>query len=119
MNWSVIDSADEVWISLFYYEPDVDAGDVLTQGSVPVDHRDDIGTVLDALATEACQLASSVRHDLETGTVAPEPQSLSAATYQPRRQPQDGIIDWHRDPQVQYDWIRAQTEPYPGAYTFY
>lgn len=119
VNWSVIDGADEVWISLFYYEPGVDAGDVLTQGSVPVDRRDDIGTVFDALATEACQLASSVRSDLEAETVAPEPQSLSAATYRPRRQPQDGIIDWHRDPQAQYDWIRAQTEPYPGAYTFY
>lgn len=119
VNWSLLDGADEVWISLFYYEPGVDAGDVLAQESVPVEQRDDIGTVFDALATKAWQLASSVREDLETETVAAEPQSLSAATYRPRRQPQDGVINWSREPDEQYDWIRAQTEPYPGAYTFY
>ena len=119
VNWSLIDGADEVWISLFYYEPGVDAGDVLAQGSVPVEGRDDIATVFDALATEACRLTASVRSDLETETVEAEPQSLSAATYRPRRQPQDGLIDWHREPDAQDDWIRAQTDPYPGAYSFY
>jgi methionyl-tRNA formyltransferase len=60
-----------------------------------------------------------VRSDLQAQTVAAEPQSLSAATYRPRRQPQDGIIDWQREPDAQYNWIRAQTNPYPGAYSFY
>jgi methionyl-tRNA formyltransferase len=119
VNWSLIDGADEVWISLFYYEPGVDAGDVIAQESVPVEHRDDIATVLDALATEACRLTAAVRSDLETETVEANPQSLYAATYRPRRQPQDGLIDWHREPDTQYNWIRAQTDPYPGAYTFY
>ncbi len=119
VNWSLIDGADEVWISLFQYEPGVDAGDVLAQGSVPVEQRDDIGTVFDALASEACRLTTSVRIDLEAGAGDTKPQSLSAASYRPRRQPQDGIIDWHREPDAQYDWIRAQTDPYPGAYTFY
>jgi Methionyl-tRNA formyltransferase len=119
VNWSLIDGADEVWISLFYYKPGVDSGDVVAQGSVPVEQRDDIETVFHALATEACRLTAAVRRDLEAETVAAEPQSLSAATYRPRRQPQDGLIDWHREPDAQYDWIRAQTEPYPGAYSFY
>jgi len=119
VNWSLIDGADEVWISLFYYELGVDSGNVLTQGSVPVEQRDNIETVFDALANEACELVSSVRSDLEVQTTAAEPQSISAATYRPRRQPQDGIIDWDREPDAQYDWIRAQTDPYPGAYSFY
>ena len=119
VNWSLIDGADEVWISLFYYEPGVDTGDVLAQGSVPVEQRDDIATVFDALATEACRLVSAVRKDLEVGTIEAEPQSPAAATYRPRRQPQDGLIDWHREADAQYDWIRAQTEPYPGTYSFH
>jgi methionyl-tRNA formyltransferase len=119
VNWSLIRGEDEVWISLFYYEPGVDAGDVLAQGSVAVEQRDDIGTVLDALAREACKLVSTVRVDLETETASAEPQLTSKASYRPRRQPQDGIIDWTREPNAQCDWIRAQTEPYPGAYSFY
>jgi methionyl-tRNA formyltransferase len=108
-----------VWISLFYYTAEVDAGDILAQSSVPVEHRDNVATVFDALANEACSLISSVRDGLESGTVEAASQSVVDATYRPRRQPQDGVIDWSRDPQKQYDWIRAQTEPYPGAYTFY
>ncbi|WP_311172598.1 methionyl-tRNA formyltransferase [Halobellus ordinarius] len=119
VNWNLIDGADEVWISLFYYEAGVDAGDVITQGSVPVTHRDDVATVFDALASKACQLLSSVRRRLETDSVSADPQTVSNATYRPRRQPQDGLIDWARDPDQQYDWVRAQTDPYPGAYTFY
>lgn len=119
VNWSLIDGADEVWISLFHYEAGVDAGDVITQGSVPVTHRDDVATVFDALANKACQLLCSVRQPLETDSVTADPQAVSNATYRPRRQPQDGLIDWGRDPDQQYDWVRAQTDPYPGAYTFY
>ena len=119
VNWSLIDGADDVWISLFYYEAGVDSGDIVTQGSVPVTHRDDIATVFDALANEACRLVSSVRKKLETDSVTADPQPVSNATYRPRRQPQDGLIDWTRDPEQQYNWVRAQTAPYPGAYTFY
>lgn len=118
VNWSIINGANEVWISLFYYTPGVDAGDVLAQSSVPVEARDDVATVFEALATEACHLVSSVRSDLEVDDVDSESQSHEDATYRPRRQPQDGLIDWNRDPSKQYDWIRAQTDPYPGAYTF-
>lgn len=119
VNWSIIDGVDDVWISLFYYTAEVDAGDILAQSSVPVEHRDDVATVFDALANEACSLLSSVREEFEAGNVEAKSQSLIDATYRPRRQPQDGLIDWNRDPENQYDWIRAQTEPYPGAYTFY
>lgn len=119
VNWSLIGGAEEVWISLFYYGQNVDAGEIVAQGSVSVEFRDDIATVFDALAAEACQLVSSIRDELERNNVESEPQSLTEASYRPRRQPQDGLINWRRDPATQYDWIRAQTEPYPGAYTFY
>jgi methionyl-tRNA formyltransferase len=118
VNWALIDDSDEVWISLFYYVAEVDAGDVVARGSVSVEPRDDVATVFDALAVEACRLLSEAYPKLAADTVCADPQSLANATYRPRRQPQDGIIDWSRDPTAQYDWVRAQTNPYPGAYTF-
>ena len=36
----------------------------------------------------------------------------------PRRRPPDGIIDWETRAPYLYDWVRAQTRPYPGAFTF-
>lgn len=119
VNWSLINGAEEVWISMFYYETEVDAGDVVEQRSTPVEARDDIKTVFASLSTEACQLVSSVLSDLEQGTLNKQPQSVKDASYRPRRQPQDGLINWNHDVEVVNNWVRSQTRPYPGAYTFY
>ena len=35
-----------------------------------------------------------------------------------KRTPLDGIIDWETRAPYLYDWVRAQTRPYPGAFTW-
>ena len=30
----------------------------------------------------------------------------------------DGIVDWETRAPYLYDWVRAQTRPYPGAFTW-
>jgi methionyl-tRNA formyltransferase len=35
----------------------------------------------------------------------------------PRRQPEDGRLDWTRSSDEIYDFVRALTRPYPGAFT--
>ena len=46
------------------------------------------------------------------------PQDPRRASTWPRRRPADGIIDWETRAPYLYDWVRAQTRPYPGAYTY-
>ena len=36
----------------------------------------------------------------------------------PQRKPEDGIIDWTLPANKIYDFVRAQTKPYPGAFTW-
>ena len=36
----------------------------------------------------------------------------------PKRAPADGIIDWDTRAPYLYAWVRAQTRPYPGAFTY-
>jgi len=45
-------------------------------------------------------------------------QDPSRASAWPKRLPADGIIDWETRARYLYDWVRAQTRPYPGAFTF-
>ena len=47
--------------------------------------------------------------------VAQDPRRASAW---PKRTPADGIIDWETRAPYLHDWVRAQTRPYPGAFTF-
>ncbi|RMB18216.1 methionyl-tRNA formyltransferase [Haloplanus aerogenes] len=118
INWSLIHGDDRVPICLFRYVPAVDGGDIVVRESVVVEERDDVQTILDKLAVAACDALDSVRTDFEDGTLDPTPQSVADATYRPRRQPQDGLVDWTRSAVALSDWVRAQTDPYPGAYTF-
>jgi len=46
------------------------------------------------------------------------PQDPRRASAWPKRTPADGIIDWETRAPYLYDWVRAQTRPYPGAFTF-
>jgi methionyl-tRNA formyltransferase len=119
VNWSIINGETNITLSYFFYTPGIDAGDVLKQKSVTVEKRDDVSSIFEKLALTACQILNELKQPLHDGSIEAEPQQVSSATYRPRRKPKDGVIDWSKDPLEQYNWIRAQTQPYPGAYTFF
>lgn len=119
VNWQIIHGNDSVWISAFEFITEVDHGDILGQTSVPIESRDDIRTVYEKISYASMKLLESVITDISSKTVEPMSQSFDDATYRPQRKPKDGLIDWTRQPEPQWNWIRAQTHPYPGAFTFY
>jgi len=100
-------------------DPEVDHGAIYAQTTVPIEPRDDVATVYHRVTAGSCELIASTLASIATGTAAPRPQSFAEASYRPQRYPEDGIIDWTLQPPQQLDWIRALTDPYPGAFTFY
>lgn len=118
VNWSIIRGNAEIALTLFYYTVEVDAGDVIHTEYVDIEPRDDVDTVFDRLAGAACDALAATRKAFERDDVDSTPQRTENATYRPRRQPQDGLIDWSLSAGRLYDWVRAQTDPYPGAHTF-
>lgn len=119
VNWSIIDGAEDIWITLFFYDTGVDSGDIISQKSVKVERRDDVSTIFEKLSITACTMLSENRVHLKRGREIGKNQDISQATYRPRRKPKDGVIDWSWSSEEIYNWVRAQTKPYPGAYTFY
>ena len=55
---------------------------------------------------------------LVAGTAPRLQQDPTRASHWQKRTPVDGIIDWETRAPYLYDWVRAQTRPYPGAFTF-
>jgi methionyl-tRNA formyltransferase len=119
VNWQIIHGHESVTATLFRFVPEVDHGDILGQTSVRLESRDDISTMYPKLTEVSIQLVHEFLTDLSAGTITRTSQSYDDATYYPQRKPQDGLIDWDRSPEFQWNWIRAQTHPYPGAFTFY
>ena len=56
---------------------------------------------------------------LETNTLVLKAQNHTKATFFGKRTPDDGLINWNWHKERIKNWIRAQSNPYPGAFAFY
>jgi len=119
VNWRIIHGEDSVGMSLFYFVSEVDSGDIIAQSGVSIEERDDISTVYDRLTVLSCDILEDFLRDIAEGEVDAEPQDTAEVSYRPNRKPMDSIISWEKGPSEQRDWVRALTDPYPNAFTFY
>ena len=46
-------------------------------------------------------------------------QNETDSTYNGKRTPEDGQINWNWSSEKILNWIRAQAYPYPGAFTYF
>lgn len=115
--WALINGERRVGSSLFGFTPGMDDGPIYLQVAVEPDPDDTIGSVLAAL--EQCFVAEllGVWPGIISGENPGVEQDHGAATYCGQRMPQDGLVDWHNDAAQVHDFIRAQSRPYPGAFT--
>lgn len=115
--WAIINGEKESGVSLFYLTGGVDEGDVIAQEKFSIDESDTIRDVLTKAKISSKKLLTENIIKLATNTARALPQDHSKATIFPKRSPEDGKIDWSWDVQKIKNFIRAQTKPYPGAFT--
>ncbi len=116
--WALIHDLKETGVTLFYAEPGADTGDILDQERVPI-YDSDTAPILGSRTDDvACTLLVRNLPKLADGTAKRIKQDDAKATEWPRRRPEDGVIDWGKDTRALYNWVRALTHPYPGAFTF-
>jgi methionyl-tRNA formyltransferase len=68
------------------------------------------------LAASGADLLIETLARAEAGTLAPEKQDSSHATYAPLLKKEDGLIQWGRPAQSIHDRVRG-LQPWPGAFT--
>ncbi len=116
--WQLINGEKKVGFSLFTLTTEMDAGPIWAQGSVLVQKQDYIVNVLEKLEKKTLQTIKSVYPAILSGKMKPKKQSSTKATYCAQRFPFDGIVDWSKSALYIYNFIRAQSDPYPGAFTY-
>lgn len=117
--WAMINGDDEAGVTLFHLAAGVDDGDIIGQCRFAIEFADDISDVLGKASAAAVELVMQFVPAIAQSTAPRLPQSPSGATVMPQRSPDDGELDWCvLSARQAYDWIRAQTRPYPGAFTF-
>lgn len=119
INWCFIDGLSKSGVTLFYLDEGVDSGDIIAQREFEISFRDNARTVLNKVTEISVELLKANWAALESGKALRIPQDHSKATYTRRRRPEDGVIDWRLTSLSIYNWIRALSSPFPGAFTFF
>lgn len=116
--WAMINGEKETGVSLFYLAKGIDDGDIIAQKSFVIDNNDTIREVLNKTEDASIEIVINNIPKILNKTANRIPQNHSNATYYPKRTPEDGNINWNLDSESILRFIRAQTHPYPGAYTY-
>ena len=115
--WAILRGEKKTGVSLFYFDEGMDTGDVVAQQSFQIRHEDTIAEVLTNAEKASIALIKDHAHGVLNGSAPRNVQDHSQATYAAQRRPEDGRIDWTRSADELYNFVRAQTRPYPGAFT--
>ncbi len=117
INWALIHGERETGNSLIVLAPGADVGDIVAQRRIPIGDDDDCATLYDKVAATEVEILREVLPLIAEGRMPRRKQDDAAATVMPKRRPEDGAIDWTRSTRAVFNWVRALTHPYPGAFT--
>jgi len=117
--WQIIRGEKKVGVSIFSLADDMDAGGIWGQEIVEVTSEDYIKDVLKKVEEKVVNWFRIHYIQILNGSLNSIPQDHSHATYCAQRFPFDGEINWRKTSIEIYNFIRAQSKPYPGAFTYY
>jgi methionyl-tRNA formyltransferase len=117
--WALINGEPEVGVTAHIMNEELDAGDVVLQWSVPVGDTDTTTDLFHKtvelfgpITLEGLALIASGRSDWVK-------QDRSKASFFHKRSIEDSRIDWTWPPEDLERLVRAQSAPYPSAFTFH
>lgn len=117
--WALINGEREVGVTAHLMNDDLDAGDIVVQRAVPVTGTDTATdlfhktvALIGPVTTEALALIASGRTDWA-------PQDRAKASFFHKRSIEDSRMDWTWPAEDLERLVRAQSDPYPNAFTFH
>lgn len=116
--WAIINGEKETGVTAHLMNANCDDGDIVQQVIVPIEEEDTGAAILEKYKALYPGLVLQVVEDIENGKVKCRKQDISKATYFGKRTPEDGQINWDWQKERIRNWVRAQANPYPGAFTF-
>jgi methionyl-tRNA formyltransferase len=118
INWALIKGMTRTGNTLIRLSEGVDEGDILAQREFEISDEDTCATLYDKVAETNASMLVEVLGQIRDGTLRPTPQPKIDEPLWPRRRPEDGLIDWTQGSRQVYNFVRALTRPYPGAFSY-
>lgn len=117
--WAILTGLARTGVTLFeIVDATADSGAIVGQIVVDIAPDETATSLFARLGDAHVDLTREFVPQLVARTAPRIPQDANRASAWPKRVPADGIIDWETRAPYLYDWVRAQTRPYPGAFTY-
>lgn len=117
--WALISGESKVGLTAHRMDDDLDTGDIVLQRSVPITPTSTATELVQATIDLIPGVLIDALDQIESGTAVWTPQQLSERTFFHKRSEIDSQINWTW-PADQIDrLVRAQSDPYPNAYTHF
>ena len=117
--WSIINNEKVTGITAHVIDEGCDTGDIISQIKIPINKFETGAEILNKFKLEYYNLILGVFKKLNSGKLELIKQDKQLATYFGKRTPADGQINWNWHSERIRNWVRAQSYPYPGAFTFF
>ena len=112
LNWQIIDGRDTLGITVLLMDEGIDTGPVLATGEADCPKTASIQAAHE-WANKAFPALIKELLKLETPQATPQPETDA---YKKQRSDEDGELNPDWPVEQQYNFIRALTHPYPGAW---
>lgn len=116
--WLILDRRPGA-ATFFLMDEGVDSGPILAQEPFLVCERDYASDVVERLERAIDAALDRWLPHLLAGEWYPRAQRHVVASYNGRRVPEDGLINWACTAEEIHALIRASSRPHPGAYTYF
>tara|TARA_B110000003_G_scaffold29053_1_gene27412 strand:- start:3048 stop:3908 length:861 start_codon:yes stop_codon:yes gene_type:complete len=117
--WAIINNEKETGITAHKIDEGCDTGDIIDQIVISIDISDTGNDILEKFKKHYFKLVCDIISKFKNNELKFRKQNEKFATFFGKRTPSDGKIDWDWQKERIHNWVRAQTNPYPGAFTFF
>jgi len=114
---AIMDGCKETGITTMLLDEGMDTGDILLQKHVEIAEEDTSGELAKKLSYAGAKLLLETLTGMAEGKIVPRKQDEGKASYAPKIEKEEALLDWSRPSLNLNNLIRA-LNPFPGAYTY-
>lgn len=116
IHQAIIDGQEKTGVTIMYMVDRLDAGDIISQTTVPIEKHDHTGSMFDKLSAAGTDLLKQTLPSIIEGTNRRIPQDEAQVTFARNISREQERIDWNKSAEEIYNQVRG-LHPWPVAYT--
>lgn len=119
ITWTILEDLNQSAVSFFFANSKADGGDIILKRNFNIPLRPTAEILYNIVACELGKGFVEIYQNIQSKKIRSYKQDLSKRTVRRKRNYEDGLIDFNKSAVLIDRLIRATSNPFPGAHTFY